>query len=174
MKKTRAVKVGNIIIGGENNIVIQSMTNTMTSDVEATVAQIKRLEEAGCQLVRMTINNMEAAEAIKEIKKKVTIPLAADIHFDYKLALAAMENGIDKLRINPGNIGADENVAKVVQKAKEKNKNISKSIDPVRKRKEDHVRGMKDIELSKKKRDKEDIEGTLQSLLKTKEDEYER
>lgn len=121
MKKTRAVKVGNIIIGGENNIVIQSMTNTMTSDVEATVAQIKRLEEAGCQLVRMTINNMEAAEAIKEIKKKVTIPLVADIHFDYKLALAAMENGIDKLRINPGNIGADENVAKVVQKAKEKN-----------------------------------------------------
>ncbi|WP_294661918.1 flavodoxin-dependent (E)-4-hydroxy-3-methylbut-2-enyl-diphosphate synthase [uncultured Fusobacterium sp.] len=121
MKKTRAVKVGNIIIGGDNNIVIQSMTNTMTSDVEATVAQIKRLEEAGCQLVRMTINNMEAAEAIKKIRKKVTIPLVADIHFDYKLALAAMENGIDKLRINPGNIGADENVTKVVQMAKEKN-----------------------------------------------------
>lgn len=121
MKKTRAVKVGNIIIGGDNNIVIQSMTNTMTGDVEATIAQIKRLEEVGCQLVRMTINNMEAAEAIKEIKKRVSIPLAADIHFDYKLALAAMENGIDKLRINPGNIGADENVTKVVQMAKEKN-----------------------------------------------------
>lgn len=121
MKKTRAVKVGDIIIGGDNNIIIQSMTNTMTSDVEATVAQIKRLEEAGCQLVRMTINNIEAAEAIKKIRKKVTIPLVADIHFDYKLALAAMENGIDKLRINPGNIGADENVTKVVQMAKEKN-----------------------------------------------------
>ena len=121
MKKTRAVKVGNIIIGGENNIVIQSMTNTMTSDVEATVAQIKRLEEAGCQLVRMTINNMEAAEAIKEIKKKVTIPLAADIHFDYRMAIAAIENGADKIRINPGNIGSAERVKAVVDKAKEYN-----------------------------------------------------
>ena len=120
MKKTREVRVGNIIIGGDNDIIIQSMTNTITSDVEATVAQIKRLEAAGCQLVRMTINNIEAAEAVKEIKKRVSIPLAADIHFDYKLAIAAMENGIDKLRINPGNIGADENVAKVVQKAKER------------------------------------------------------
>lgn len=120
MKKTREVRVGNIIIGGDNDIIIQSMTNTITSDVEATVAQIKRLEAAGCQLVRMTINNMEAAEAVKEIKKRVSIPLVADIHFDYKLAIAAMENGIDKLRINPGNIGADENVAKVVQKAKER------------------------------------------------------
>lgn len=120
MKKTREVRVGNIIIGGDNDIIIQSMTNTITSDVEATVAQIKRLEAAGCQLVRMTINNIEAAEAVKEIKKRVSISLAADIHFDYKLAIAAMENGIDKLRINPGNIGADENVAKVVQKAKER------------------------------------------------------
>ena len=117
---SRVVKVGNLLIGGGNPIVIQSMTNTTTSDVEATVAQIKRLEAAGCQLVRMTINNIEAAEAVKEIKKRVSIPLAADIHFDYKLAIAAMENGIDKLRINPGNIGADENVAKVVQKAKER------------------------------------------------------
>ena len=124
MKKTRAVKVGNIIIGGENNIVIQSMTNTMTSDVEATVAQIKRLEEAGCQLVRMTINNMEAAEAIKEIKKKVTIPLAADIHFDYKLALEAIEQGVDGVRINPGNIGSIEKVKAVVEKCKERNLKI--------------------------------------------------
>ena len=121
MKKTREVKVGNIIIGGEHQVVIQSMTNTFTSDVEATVTQIKRLEEAGCQLVRMTINNLEAAEAIKEIKKRVNVPLSADIHFDYRLALAAMENGIDKLRINPGNIGSDENVEKVVKMAKEKN-----------------------------------------------------
>lgn len=121
MNKTREVKVGNLVIGGGKDVVIQSMTNTFTSDVEATVAQIKRLEEAGCQLVRMTINNLEAAEAIKEIKKRVSIPLSADIHFDYRLALAAMENGIDKLRINPGNIGSDENVEKVVKMAKEKN-----------------------------------------------------
>lgn len=120
MKKTREVKVGNLVIGAGNKIIIQSMTNTTTSDVEKTVAQIKELEKAGCELVRMTINNLEAAEAIKEIKKRVAIPLVADIHFDYKLALAAMENGIDKLRINPGNIGSDENVEKVVKMAKEK------------------------------------------------------
>lgn len=120
MKKTREVKVGNLIIGGGNKVIIQSMTNTTTSDVEKTVAQIRELEKAGCELVRMTINNLEAAEAIKEIKKRVSIPLVADIHFDYKLALAAMENGIDKLRINPGNIGSDENVEKVVKMAKEK------------------------------------------------------
>lgn len=120
LKKTREVKVGNLIIGGRNKVVIQSMTNTTTSDVEKTVAQIKELEKAGCELVRMTINNLEAAEAIREIKKRVAIPLVADIHFDYKLALAAMENGIDKLRINPGNIGSDENVEKVVKMAKEK------------------------------------------------------
>ena len=120
MKKTREVKVGNLVIGGGNKVIIQSMTNTTTSDVKKTVAQIKELEKAGCELVRMTINNLEAAQAIKEIKKRVSIPLVADIHFDYKLALAAMENGIDKLRINPGNIGSDENVEKVVKMAKEK------------------------------------------------------
>lgn len=118
---SRVVKVGNLLIGGENPIVIQSMTNTTTSDVEATVNQIKKLEAAGCQMVRMTINNEEAAKAIGEIKKKVDVPLCADIHFDYKLALLAIENGIDKLRINPGNIGSDENIKAVVEKAKEKN-----------------------------------------------------
>ena len=97
------------------------MTNTTTSDVEATVNQIKKLEAAGCQMVRMTINNEEAAKAIGEIKKRVDVPLCADIHFDYKLALLAIENGIDKLRINPGNIGSDENIKAVVEKAKEKN-----------------------------------------------------
>ena len=107
--------------GGGNPIVIQSMTNTTTSDVEATVNQIKKLEAAGCQMVRMTINNEEAAKAIGEIKKRVDVPLCADIHFDYKLALLAIENGIDKLRINPGNIGSDENIKAVVEKAKEKN-----------------------------------------------------
>lgn len=118
---SRVVKVGNLLIGGGNPVVIQSMTNTTTSNIEATVEQIKKLEAAGCQLVRMTINNEEAAKAIGEIKRRVNLPLCADIHFDYKLALLAIENGIDKLRINPGNIGSDENIKAVVEKAKEKN-----------------------------------------------------
>ena len=120
-RNTRVVKVADLKIGGNNPIIIQSMTNTNSADVEATVKQINELEKAGCQLVRMTINNIKAAEAIKEIKKKVNLPLVADIHFDYRLALLAIENGIDKLRINPGNIGSDENVKKVVEAAKEKN-----------------------------------------------------
>ena len=120
-KNTRVINVKNLKIGGNNPIVIQSMTNTNSADVEATVRQINELELAGCQLVRMTINNIKAAEAIKEIKKRVNLPLVADIHFDYKLAILAIENGIDKLRINPGNIGSDENVEKVVKVAKEKN-----------------------------------------------------
>lgn len=117
---SRVVKVGDILIGGGNPIIIQSMTNTVTSNVEATVEQINKLEKAGCQMVRMTINNKEAAKAITEIKKRVNLPLCADIHFDYKLALLAMENGIDKLRINPGNIGSDDKIKIVVQMAKEK------------------------------------------------------
>lgn len=121
MRKTREIKIGNLYIGGENPIIIQSMTNTPTEDVEKTVAQIKELEKAGCELVRVTVNTEKAAEAIKEIKKQISIPLVADIHFDYKLALKAMENGIDKLRINPGNIGDDEKVRLVVEKAKELN-----------------------------------------------------
>ena len=121
MRKTREIKIGNLYIGGEKAIIIQSMTNTPTEDVEKTVAQIKELEKAGCELVRVTVNTEKAAEAIKEIKKQINIPLVADIHFDYKLALKAMENGIDKLRINPGNIGDDEKVRLVVEKAKELN-----------------------------------------------------
>ena len=120
-RKTRVIKVGNLEIGGNNPIIIQSMTNTNSADVESTVRQINELEKAGCQLARMTINNIKAAEAIKEIKKRVNLPLVADIHFDYRLALLAIENGIDKLRINPGNIGSNENVKKVVEAAKEKN-----------------------------------------------------
>ncbi|MGB8955380.1 MAG: flavodoxin-dependent (E)-4-hydroxy-3-methylbut-2-enyl-diphosphate synthase, partial [Tumebacillaceae bacterium] len=92
---TRPVKVGNLTIGGSDTVILQSMTMTKTADVKATVEQIHRLEEAGCQIVRVTVNNMEAAEAIKEIKKQISIPLVADIHFDYKLALKAVENGID-------------------------------------------------------------------------------
>lgn len=115
----RIVRVGELQIGGENEVVIQSMTNTNTADIEATVNQILELQREGCQMVRMTINTPEAAEAIKEIKKRVNIPLVADIHFDHRLALMAIENGIDKLRINPGNIGSKENVKAVAQKAKE-------------------------------------------------------
>jgi len=121
MRSTKRIKVGDIYIGGNEDVIIQSMTNTNTADVEKTVAQIKELEDLGCQLVRVTVNNIEAAKAIKEIKKQINIPLVADIHFDYKLALLAIENGIDKLRINPGNIGSDERVKEVVEKAKEYN-----------------------------------------------------
>ena len=102
---TRIIKIGNRIIGGGNPILIQSMTNTSTENVQATVEQIHRLEKAGCEIIRCTVPNQEAAEAIREIKKQISIPLVADIHFDYKMAIAAMENGADKIRINPGNIG---------------------------------------------------------------------
>lgn len=121
MKKTREIKIGNLFMGGDYPVIIQSMTNTPTEDIEKTVEQIKELEKAGCQLVRVTVNTEKAAEAIKFIKEKINIPLVADIHFDYRLALKAMENGIDKLRINPGNIGDDEKVKMVVEKAKELN-----------------------------------------------------
>lgn len=120
MRDSKVVKIGNILIGGGNDIIIQSMTNTPTIDVEKTVNQIKKLQEEGCQLVRVTVNTEEAAKKIKEIKEKIDIPLVADIHFDYRLALLAIENGIDKLRINPGNIGSDEKVEIVAKKAMEK------------------------------------------------------
>ncbi|MFT9850200.1 flavodoxin-dependent (E)-4-hydroxy-3-methylbut-2-enyl-diphosphate synthase [Aneurinibacillus sp. REN35] len=116
--QTRPVKVGNLTIGGSDQVIVQSMTTTKTADVAATVEQIHRLEEAGCQIVRVTVNNMEAAEAIKEIKQNISIPLVSDIHFDYKLALKAIENGIDKVRINPGNIGRREKVEEVVRACK--------------------------------------------------------
>lgn len=119
-KETRPVKVGSVTIGGSDQVVIQSMTTTKTHDVKATVAQIKRLEEAGCQIVRVACPDMRAAEAIGEIKKEISIPLVADIHFDYKLALKAIEQGIDKIRINPGNIGKREKVEAVVKAAKER------------------------------------------------------
>ncbi|WP_379159889.1 flavodoxin-dependent (E)-4-hydroxy-3-methylbut-2-enyl-diphosphate synthase [Paenibacillus sp. sgz5001063] len=118
--QTRPVNVGGVIIGGNNEVAIQSMCTTKTADVEATVAEILRLEEAGCQLVRVTVNNEEAAAAIKEIKQRIHIPLVADIHFNYKLALLAIENGIDKVRINPGNIGRRDKVEAVVKACKDK------------------------------------------------------
>ncbi len=121
MKLTKEIKIGNIAIGGNNPIAIQSMTNTKTADREATLAQIKALSAAGCDIVRFTVNDMEAAEAIPYYVENVNIPLVADIHFDYKLALAAAERGISKIRINPGNIGDKENIRKVAEVCKAKN-----------------------------------------------------
>lgn len=118
---TKIVHIGNKVIGGGNPILIQSMTNTKTEDIAATVAQIKRLEEAGCDIIRCTVPNLDAAKAIEQIKREITIPLVADIHFDYKMAIAAMEYGADKIRINPGNIGSREKVAEVVKVARERN-----------------------------------------------------
>ena len=115
---TKTVQIGDRKIGGGNPILIQSMTNTKTEDVKATVAQILALEAAGCEIVRCTVPTQAAAEAIHEIKKRIHIPLVADIHFDYKMAIAAMENGADKIRINPGNIGGSEKIKAVVDTAK--------------------------------------------------------
>ena len=118
---TRVIQIGDRVIGGGNPILIQSMTNTRTEDVKATVEQIHKLEKAGCEIIRCTVPTMEAAQAIREIKKQISIPLVADIHFDYKMAIAAIENGADKIRINPGNIGGKDKVAAVVGAAKERN-----------------------------------------------------
>ena len=125
-EKTKVIHIGDRVIGGGNPILIQSMTNTKTNDVAATVAQIERLAKAGCDIVRCTVPDLEAAKAIAQIKNalsmnKISIPLVADIHFDYKMAIAAMENGADKIRINPGNIGSRDKVAAVVSVAKERN-----------------------------------------------------
>ena len=118
---TKVITIGDRKIGGGNPILIQSMTNTKTEDVEGTVAQILALEAAGCEIIRCAVPTMEAAKALSEIKKQIHIPLVADIHFDYKMAIAAIENGADKIRINPGNIGSEERVRAVVDKAKEYN-----------------------------------------------------
>ncbi len=117
---SRKVFVGGTAVGGGSPVTIQSMTNTDTADVKATVAQINRLEEAGCEIVRVAVPNTEAADAIAEIKKNINIPLVADIHFDYRLALRAAENGADKLRINPGNIGSKDRIRQVVDVSKER------------------------------------------------------
>ena len=118
---TKKVNIGGKVIGGGEPIAIQSMTNTRTEDIKSTVDQILRLEKAGCEIIRCTVPTLEAAEAVKEIKKQIHIPLVADIHFDYRMAIAAMENGADKIRINPGNIGGEEKIKAVVDVAKERN-----------------------------------------------------
>ena len=119
-RKTKVLRIGNIEIGGSNPVVIQSMTNTKTADIEATVSQILRLEEAGCQIIRVAVLDEAAAQAISEIKKRISIPLVADIHFDHRLALLSMEAGADKIRINPGNMGGQEKLKLIVEMAKEK------------------------------------------------------
>ena len=118
-EETKVIDIGGVKIGGKYPVAIQSMTNTKTEDVQATVEQILRLEAAGCEIIRCAVPTMEAAEALREIKKQIHIPLVADIHFDYRLAIAAIENGADKIRINPGNIGSEDRVKAVVDKAKE-------------------------------------------------------
>ena len=118
---TKVIKIGNRVIGGGNPILIQSMTNTKTEDIDATIDQILRLEKAGCEIIRSTVPTLEAAKAFAEIKKAIHIPIVADIHFDYKMAIAAIENGADKIRINPGNIGSIDRVKAVVDAAKAHN-----------------------------------------------------
>ncbi len=118
---TKVIHIGDRVIGGGNPILIQSMTNTHTEDVHATVEQIRRLEAAGCEIIRCTVPTAEAARALAEIRRQISIPLVADIHFDYKMAIAAIENGADKIRINPGNIGGRDKLAEVVKCAKERN-----------------------------------------------------
>lgn len=119
-RKTRKIRVGDLYMGGDAPITVQSMANTDTRDVAATAAQIKKLEEAGCDIIRVAVPDNEAAQALKEIKKAIKIPLVADIHFDYRLALTSMENGADKIRLNPGNIGGSDRVKKVVEMAKQR------------------------------------------------------
>lgn len=119
--KTKQIKVGNVLIGGNNKVIIQSMTNTKTKNVSDTVNQINKLKSLGCEIVRLAVLDIEDAKAVKEIKSKVNIPLVADIHYEYKLALESINSGIDKIRINPGNIGKRENIEKVVNACKEKN-----------------------------------------------------
>lgn len=120
-KNTRAIKVGNVQIGGNNKVIIQSMCNTKTKNIEETVKQILELEKVGCEIIRVACLDLEDAKAIKEIKSKINIPIVADIHFDYKIALEAIKSGVDKIRINPGNIGNEEKVKAVVEACKEKN-----------------------------------------------------
>lgn len=118
-RKTRQLKIGQVAIGGEAPIAVQSMTKTDTRDIKATLSQVKRLERAGCEIVRLAVPDSDAVEALGEIKKKASLPLVADIHFDYRLAIASLEKGVDALRINPGNIGSREKVREVVRAAKE-------------------------------------------------------
>lgn len=118
MRFSKVVKVGDVLLGGGNKIAVQSMTNTRTADTDATIKQIRELEGAGCDIVRVAVLDLSDAEALKKIKDGISLPLVADIHFDFRLAVAAIENGADKIRINPGNIGGENNVTRVLDCAK--------------------------------------------------------
>ena len=118
---TRKVRIGRAVIGGGNPVLVQSMTNTKTANVKATVSQINRLTDAGCEIVRCGVPDMDSAKAIEQIRKKIKIPLVADIHYDYRLAVEAIKNGADKIRINPGNIGGAEKVTAIIEAAKQRN-----------------------------------------------------
>lgn len=152
---TKTVTIGNRVIGGGNPVLIQSMTNTRTEDVKATVEQILRLEAAGCEIIRSTVPTIEAAKAIKEIKKQIHIPIVADIHFDYKMAVAAIENGADKIRINPGNIGSRDKIKAVTDCAKERNIPIRIGVNS----------GSLEKELIEKYGNKVTAEGIVESAL---------
>ena len=138
-KKTRVIDIGGVKIGGDNPIAIQSMCNTDTRDAASTIKQINSLEAAGCEIARVAVPDEEAAEALKEIIRKINIPLVADIHFDYRLALAAIDAGVDKLRINPGNIGSEDRVKAVVHKDRGQLR-LSRKIH-TRKVRKSHLRG---------------------------------
>ncbi len=155
-KDTRKIKVGNVTIGGGNKVVIQSMTNTPTKDVERTVEQILELEKVGCEIVRVACLDEEDARAIKDIKEKIHIPIVADIHFDYKIALTAIEAGVDKLRINPGNIGGRDRVEAVVNACKEKNIPIRIGVNS----------GSIEKEILDKYKGKPTAEGMIESAIK--------
>ena len=129
MFSKKIVKVGNVAMGGENKILVQSMLNKPSEDIAANVAQAKELEENGCEIIRISVPNNESVKTVFALKQALRIPVVADIHFDYRLAIAAIENGADKIRINPGNIGGADRLEAVVSKAKEKNRNESKRID---------------------------------------------
>jgi len=128
-RKTRVIKVGKVLIGGDNPISVQSMTNTVTKDIESTVKQIKELENAGCHIVRLAITDLDDAKAIPKIKREITIPIIADIQYDYKLALEAIKYGVDGLRLNPGNIGSEDRVREVVKACKEKRISIRVGVN---------------------------------------------
>ncbi len=156
-RKTREVKIGKIKIGGNNPIAIQSMTNTDTKDVKSTIAQIKRLEKLGCEIIRVSVPDMKSAEALKKIKKGINLPLVADIHFDWKLAIASIENGADKIRINPGNIGDKEKVGQVVKAAKKYKKVIRIGVNS----------GSLERDILEKYKDKITAEGLVESTLRS-------
>ena len=156
-RKTRQIKVGNVKIGGNAPISVQSMTNTVTKDVKATVKQIKELEKAGCEIIRVGVPDMESAKAIRKIKTKINIPLVADIHFDYRLAIESINQGADKIRINPGNIGNKEKVKAIVETAKKRNIPIRIGVNS----------GSLEWDLLKKYREKVTAEALVESAIRS-------